>query len=245
MKEDTFGARVLDWYDQHGRKQLPWQIDRSPYRVWISEIMLQQTQVATVIPYFTRFMACFPNIATLAEAELDEVIAHEEEPGYSALPRNLHKAAITLLETFGGNFPETVESVQLLPGIGRSTAGAIVSLGMGRWAPILDGNVKRVLCRHAGIDGWPGEAAITRQLWQLSETLTPQHRPADYNQGMMDLGATLCTKHNPDCTHCPLKVDCVARREGKTDTIPAAKPYLRSASGVACAACRNSTLWTT
>lgn len=199
-------------------------MSRTPYRVWISEIMLQQTQVATVIPYFNRFMARFPDIATLAGAAPEDVMAHWAGLGYYARARNLHGTAIRILNEFGGHFPETIESLESLPGIGRSTAGAIASLGMGQWAPILDGNVKRVLCRHVGIEGWPGETTVTRRLWKLSESLTPQHRPADYNQAMMDLGATVCVKRQPECMRCPLQTDCIAHQMDKTAQIPAAKP---------------------
>lgn len=224
MNDGDFATRVLNWFDCHGRTQLPWQTDRTPYRVWISEIMLQQTQVATVIPYFTRFMARFPDIATLAGAEPEAVMAHWAGLGYYARARNLHDTAIRVMNEFGGHFPQSPDALASLPGIGRSTAGAIASLGMGLWAPILDGNVKRVLCRHAGIAGWPGEAAVSRHLWKLSEGLTPRHRPGDYNQGMMDLGATLCVKHHPECPRCPLQTDCIAYREGQTARIPGPKP---------------------
>ena len=224
MDADEFRKGVLDWFDRHGRKNLPWQIERNPYRVWISEIMLQQTQVATVIPYFLRFMDRFPDVAALAGAPLDEVIAHWAGLGYYARARNLHRAAVRLTQQFDGRFPEDVESIQTLPGIGRSTAGAIVSLGMNRRASILDGNVKRVLCRYAGIEGWPGELAITRQLWELGEALTPHARVADYNQAMMDLGAMVCAKRRPACMGCPLESACIARRLERIAAIPAAKP---------------------
>jgi A/G-specific adenine glycosylase len=224
MEIQQFRAEVLAWFDRYGRKTLPWQIARNPYRVWISEIMLQQTQVATVVPYFERFMARFPDVATLAAAPVDEVIALWAGLGYYARARNLHKAAKVLMERHGGKFPKDLEALQALPGIGRSTAGAILSLGLGLRAAILDGNVKRVLCRYAGLAGWPGETRIDRELWRLSETCTPAERVADYNQAMMDLGAMVCVKRAPACGTCPLASGCVARREGLTEAIPAPKP---------------------
>jgi A/G-specific adenine glycosylase len=224
MDTERFRASLLAWFDRHGRKTLPWQIARSPYRVWISEIMLQQTQVATVIPYFQRFVARFPDVAALAAAPLDEVIALWAGLGYYARARNLHKAAQAVMDLHSGEFPADIEALQNLPGIGRSTAGAILSLGMGRRAPILDGNVKRVLCRSAGLEGWPGETRVDRELWRLSEQYTPTERVADYNQAMMDLGAMVCLKRAPVCVACPLCAACVARRDGLTDAIPAPKP---------------------
>jgi A/G-specific adenine glycosylase len=224
MHIEAFQAAILAWFDRHGRKHLPWQVERTPYRVWVSEIMLQQTQVATVIPYFERFMARFPDAAALAEGSLDEVIALWAGLGYYARARNLHRAARCITERHGGDLPADTDTLQALPGIGRSTAGAILSLGFGRRAAILDGNVKRVLCRYAGLEGWPGETRIDRELWRLSETLTPETRVADYNQAMMDLGATVCVKRNPACGACPLHAACAARRLGLTDAIPAPKP---------------------
>ena len=194
MNQDEFQNRVLAWYDAHGRKDLPWQIGRDPYRVWVSEIMLQQTQVATVIPYFQRFITRFPSVAHLAAADLDEVIGLWAGLGYYARARNLHRAARIILERHEAAFPNTLAELEALPGIGRSTAGAILSLGLGQRAAILDGNVKRVLCRFAGVEGWPGEPAVNRRLWELSESLTPMERVADYNQAMMDLGAMVCTR---------------------------------------------------
>ncbi len=224
MQTHEFQARVLEWFDRHGRKSLPWQIDRNPYQVWVSEIMLQQTQVATVIPYYQKFVARFPDIDSLAHADLDEVIAHWAGLGYYARARNLHRAAIQLQHVHGGNFPDDIECLQALPGIGRSTAGAILSLGLNRRAAILDGNVRRVLCRYKGIEGWPGATAATRQLWALSDSLTPVARIADYNQAMMDLGSMVCTRSQPDCDSCPLASPCVARQTDRTQTIPAPRP---------------------
>lgn len=224
MQTHEFQARVLAWFDQHGRKNLPWQINRNPYRVWVSEIMLQQTQVATVIPYYLKFVARFPDVHSLAHAELDEVIAHWAGLGYYARARNLHRAAIQLRQVHGGDFPGSAERLQELPGIGRSTAGAILSLGLNQRAAILDGNVRRVLCRYAGIEGWSGATVTTRRLWALSDSLTPVERVADYNQAMMDLGAMVCTRHQPGCGGCPLASSCVARRTCRTQAIPAPRP---------------------
>jgi len=224
MQNENFSAAVLAWFDRYGRKQLPWQIDRTPYRVWISEIMLQQTQVVTVIPYFERFMAHFPNVLALAEAALDEVIALWAGLGYYARARNLHRAARIIVEQHEGHFPRTIEGLSALPGIGRSTAGAILSLGSGIRAPILDGNVKRVLCRYRGIEGWTGDTQTLAGLWRLSEELTPSTRVADYNQAMMDLGATVCTKRKPACSVCPISLTCMAFQSGRVDVIPAPKP---------------------
>jgi A/G-specific adenine glycosylase len=224
MQTEDFRTAILDWFDRHGRKTLPWQIDRNPYRVWISEIMLQQTRVVTVIPYFERFMARFPTVSALAEASVDEVIALWAGLGYYARARNLHRAARHVAERHGGEFPADLEALRALPGVGRSTAGAILSLGLRRRAPILDGNVKRVLCRYAGLTGWPGETRTERELWRLSEAYTPTERAADYNQAMMDLGATVCAKRAPVCGACPVRAGCAALRLGLTGAIPAPKP---------------------
>lgn len=224
MQPDNFRAAVLAWFDQHGRKHLPWQQGRDPYRVWVSEIMLQQTQVATVIPYFERFIARFPDIGALAAGTPDEVAALWAGLGYYARARNLHRAAQQLAEQHGGALPADLDAIAALPGIGRSTAGAILSLGFGLRAPILDGNVKRVLCRYAGLEGWPGAPDVQKELWQLSEALTPAARVADYNQAMMDLGATVCLQRAPACGACPLRDDCEARRQNLTAAIPAPRP---------------------
>jgi A/G-specific adenine glycosylase len=224
MQAYEFSHQVLEWFDHHGRKDLPWQVKRNPYRVWVSEIMLQQTQVTTVIPYFNRFMARFPDVSSLAGAELVDVTDHWAGLGYYARARHLHLAAKALNHQHAGEFPSSLDALQSLPGIGRSTAGAILSLGMNQRAAILDGNVKRVLCRFAGIEGWPGETGITRQLWELSENLTPILRVADYNQAMMDLGATVCTRNKPTCENCPLKADCEARATRRTHMIPTPRP---------------------
>ena len=224
MNAVQFRYKLLAWFDQHGRKNLPWQIGRDPYRVWVSEIMLQQTQVATVIPYFERFIARFPDIAALAAGSVDEVISLWAGLGYYARARNLHRAALDMAQRHGSRLPTELEALMALPGIGRSTAGAILSLGAGLWAPILDGNVKRVLCRYAGLEGWPGETEVERELWRLSAALTPESRAADHNQAMMDLGATLCARKKPRCGACPLNSGCVAHARGLTDVIPAPRP---------------------
>lgn len=224
MDTDDFSARMLAWFDLHGRKNLPWQTERNPYRVWVSEIMLQQTQVTTVIPYFIRFMTRFPDVSSLAAARLDDVTAHWAGLGYYARARHLLLTAITLETQHDGEFPANLDTIQKLPGIGRSTAGAILSLGMNHRAAILDGNVKRVLCRFAGIEGWSGQASIDRQLWTLSEQLTPTIRVGDYNQAMMDLGAMVCTRSKPTCASCPLMAGCEAQTTARTHVIPAPRP---------------------
>ncbi len=206
----NFAERVLVWYDQHGRKNLPWQQSVTPYRVWVSEIMLQQTQVATVIPYFQRFMARFPTLPDLASASLDDVLQFWTGLGYYARGRNLHKAARHCVDHHGGALPAHLDELVALPGIGRSTAGAILALGFGQRAVILDGNVKRVLGRHQAISGDPSQTAVGQQYWQLAELLTPDYRVANYTQAMMDLGATLCTRSKPSCLLCPLASDCKA-----------------------------------
>ncbi len=220
----SFSKKVLQWFDQHGRKNLPWQQDRSPYRVWISEIMLQQTQVTTAIPYFERFMTKLPRLESLACAELDEVLSLWAGLGYYARARNLHRAAQMIHNDFGGIFPQDFEQVLSLPGIGRSTAGAILSLSMGQHHPILDGNVKRVLARYFTVDGWPGKPSVTRTLWAHSEQLTPQKRVADFNQAMMDLGSGICTRSKPDCTQCPLVASCRAHANDTQSEYPGKKP---------------------
>jgi A/G-specific adenine glycosylase len=207
-----FAERVLDWFAESGRKDLPWQQVSSPYRVWISEIMLQQTQVVTVIPYFQRFVDRFPDVPILARASVDEVLQQWSGLGYYARARNLHRAAREIVAQHAGCFPEDIEKVQALPGIGRSTAGAILSLALGQCHPILDGNVKRVLARCFGIGGWPGAAAVAKRLWALAEECTPGTDTGPYNQAMMDLGATLCTRSSPRCSLCPLVPICHAHR---------------------------------
>lgn len=225
LKADPeFSRRLLAWHRHHGRKDLPWQQHKTPYRVWISEIMLQQTQVATVIPYYRRFMARFPDLADLAAAPIDEVLHHWSGLGYYARARNLHQAAQIVMRDHQGRFPDQLEQVMALPGIGRSTAGAILSLARGQYHPILDGNVKRVLARSFMVEGWPGRAAVEKKLWALAEALTPAERAADYNQAIMDLGATVCRRSQPDCDRCPLNAGCRAFGAGRVADFPARRP---------------------
>jgi A/G-specific adenine glycosylase len=219
-----FAPALLRWYDSDGRKDLPWQRDPTPYRVWISEIMLQQTQVGTVAGYFERFMARFPDVRSLASAKLDEVLHLWSGLGYYARARNLHRAAQTIVKQHAGEFPRTLAEVVALPGIGRSTAGAILALSRGERHAILDGNVKRVLARYFGVAGHAGAAAVEQQLWQLAEECTPQDRAAHYTQGIMDLGATVCTRSRPACLLCPVVADCVAREGNLQDQLPAPRP---------------------
>ncbi len=223
-EQRAFADAVLGWFDRHGRKDLPWQRPATPYRVWVSEIMLQQTQVGVVVPYFERFMARFPDIESLAGAETDAVLALWSGLGYYARARNLHRTACRIVAEHDGRFPNRLDAVQALPGIGRSTAGAILSLALGRREPILDGNVKRVLARVFVVDGWPGTSAVQAKLWQLAEQLTPATRVGDYNQAMMDLGATLCTRARPDCASCPLAARCRAKALGRPTAYPQPKP---------------------
>lgn len=223
-RPETFAPALLAWFERHGRHDLPWQQDRTPYRVWVSEIMLQQTQVATVIPYFARFMASFPDVRALADAPLDDVLHHWSGLGYYARARNLHRAAQRIRDEHGGEFPRTLDDVVALPGIGRSTAGAILAQARGERHAILDGNVKRVLARWFGIEGFPGEARVEAELWRRSESVTPADRAADYTQAIMDLGATLCTRTKPACALCPVMEDCVARRTGRQQLLPTPRP---------------------
>ena len=219
-----FSKKVLRWYDQHGRKDLPWQEAINPYRVWVSEIMLQQTQVKTVIPYFERFMETFPNVNTLAEAAEDEVLHLWTGLGYYARARNLHKAAKMVCADMKGKFPADIDALCLLPGVGRSTAGAIRSIAFGQRAAILDGNVKRVLARYRAVPGWPGQSIVLKQLWEIAEGFTPDKRVADYSQAIMDMGATLCTRSSPDCDRCPLLDNCEAFQHGEQLAYPGKKP---------------------
>ncbi len=220
----TFSQRLLRWFDRHGRHDLPWQQSQTPYRVWVSEIMLQQTQVTTVIPYFERFTRRFPEIIDLADAEQDEVLHLWTGLGYYARARNLHKAAQQIRDEHDGRFPETLEEVVTLPGIGRSTAGAILTLACQQRHPILDGNVKRVLCRYHAIEGWPGSTAVQKELWQLAQHHTPTSRNSDYTQAIMDLGATLCRRSRPACDLCPMQRDCQAYAQNRQGELPTPKP---------------------
>jgi A/G-specific adenine glycosylase len=224
MTQKAFSQRILDWFDAHGRKDLPWQRQPSPYRVWVSEIMLQQTRVGTVIPYFQRFTASFPDLLALADAPEDEVLHHWSGLGYYARARNLHRAAREVRDRYAGELPRDLEQLHTLPGIGRSTAGAILSLALGQRHPILDGNAKRVLARCHAVDGWPGQSAVLQRLWELAEIHTPDHRVAAYNQAMMDLGATLCTRGRPACDGCPVEPLCRARALGEQGRYPTPKP---------------------
>jgi len=222
MKPSVFQQKVLAWFDQYGRKDLPWQKDRTPYRVWLSETMLQQTQVATVIPYFNAFIEKFPNIESLANAPVDEVLHLWSGLGYYARARNLHKTAQLIAER--GSFPDILDELVELPGIGLSTAGAVLSIALNKSHPILDGNVKRVLTRFKAVSGWPGNSAVNKELWAISARLTPVDRAADYTQAMMDLGATVCTRSKPACERCPLNADCLARLADNIAAFPAPKP---------------------
>ena len=207
---DDFARRLLAWWDEHGRKDLPWQRNRTPYRVWVSEIMLQQTTVAAVVPYFERFIARFPDIETLAGADLDEVLHLWSGLGYYARARSLHRAASVVMADFGGRLPDSEQALVKLPGVGRSTAAAIAAQAFGRRAAILDGNVKRVLARVHRVAGPPSSAAMQRTLWDLAEAHTPETRVPDYTQAIMDLGATLCRRREPTCADCPVQDMCGA-----------------------------------
>ncbi|NVK54244.1 MAG: A/G-specific adenine glycosylase [Alteromonadaceae bacterium] len=220
----SFSDRVLKWFDTNGRKHLPWQQQISAYRVWVSEIMLQQTQVTTVIGYFERFMQRFPDVVTLANAPQDDVLHLWTGLGYYARARNLHKAAQHIATEYNGEFPQTLEQVMALPGIGRSTAGAILSIACGQSHPILDGNVKRVLARYYAVAGWPGKRAVEDTLWQHATANTPATRTNHYTQAMMDLGAMICTRSKPACDQCPLQNDCIAYAQGKQSEYPGKKP---------------------
>lgn len=220
MIPDKFQSQLLAWFDQFGRKDLPWQHPISPYRVWLSEVMLQQTQVVTVIPYFNKFIEQYPTVKELANAPLDDVLSLWAGLGYYARARNLHKAAKLIAEV---GFPETLEGLIDLPGVGRSTAGAILSIAFNRSHAILDGNVRRVLARFKAIEGWTGASAVNKQLWGISEDYTPINRGADYTQAIMDLGATVCTRSKTLCTECPLKSACQALAQDKVHLLPTPK----------------------
>jgi len=222
--QHSFSTHLIAWQKAAGRHDLPWQNTRDPYRVWLSEIMLQQTQVASVIPYYQRFLGTFPDVATLAATPIESVIEHWAGLGYYARARNLHRCAQKIVAEHAGRFPESPEQLVELPGIGRSTAAAIAAFAFGRRAAILDGNVKRVLCRHFGIEGFPGTSAIERELWALAENLLPETGIEAYTQGLMDLGATLCTRGQPRCGYCPLAASCIACRDGRQAELPQARP---------------------
>ncbi len=218
--EKGFACRLLDWYETSGRKSLPWQIDRDPYRIWVAEIMLQQTRVDTVIPYYEKFMARFATIRSLADATQEEVMTCWAGLGYYARARNLHRTARIIRDEHGHVFPDQFEEVLALPGIGRSTAGAILAFSGNQRHPILDGNVKRVLTRCFAIPGYPGDRAVEKRLWEKAERLTPRAQVAAYTQAIMDLGATLCTRHRPGCAACPLKPSCIAFAQGNPEAYP-------------------------
>ena len=219
-----FAPALIAWQKRHGRHDLPWQGCGDPYAVWLSEIMLQQTQVAAVIPYYRRFLERFPTVAALAAAAEDDVLALWSGLGYYSRARNLHRAARCVVDEHRGSFPATLEALMALPGVGRSTAAAIFVFAFGGRAAILDGNVKRVLARLRGVDGYPGETAVAARLWQEAEALLPETGLVEYTQGLMDLGATLCTRRNPRCEACPAQDLCLARRSGRTAALPAPRP---------------------
>lgn len=221
---DTFARAVLEWFDEHGRKHLPWQQNITPYRVWLSEIMLQQTQVTTVIPYFEAFTQRFPRVEDLAAAPVDDVLHLWTGLGYYARARNLHKCAQQVVTEHKGQFPDTVEALAALPGIGESTAGAIVSIAFKKHAAILDGNVKRVLARYHAIEGWPGQSGPLKTLWEKARLHTPAKRCNHYTQAMMDLGSMLCTRTKPACELCPVGDGCIARATGRQLDYPGKKP---------------------
>ncbi len=254
----TLAGRLVRWQARHGRRDLPWQRTRDPYRIWLSEVMLQQTQVATVIPYYERFLARFPDVESLAGAELDDVLALWSGLGYYSRARNLHAAAQVLVESRRGRFPRTREGLALLPGLGRSTAAAIAVFAFGEREAILDGNVKRVLARHFAVRGYPGEKRIEDRLWKLAESQLPRKNIERYTQALMDLGSGLCTRTQPACASCPLKATCKARARGKVKAYPQPRPRRtlperktsmlllrfwksarRWAFGEACGACRR------
>ena len=220
----SFAQRLIAWQRTHGRHDLPWQNTRDPYRVWLAEIMLQQTQVATVIPYYGRFLARFPTLESLAAAPVEQAMSLWSGLGYYARARNLHRCAASIVAEHGGNFPSTPESIAALPGIGRSTANSIAAVCFGARAPILDGNVKRLLCRFLGIEGFPGTAAVESRLWLAAEALLPDDEVPRYLQAQMDMGATVCTRTRPRCGECPVAADCVAHCDGRVTDLPAPRP---------------------
>jgi A/G-specific adenine glycosylase len=220
----SFASRIIRWQQSHGRHTLPWQACRAPYRIWLSEIMLQQTQVATVIPYFERFVARFPDLPALAAAGEDEVLALWSGLGYYSRARNLHAAAQVIARLHEGKFPDHPDVIERLPGVGRSTAAAVAALAFGQRCAILDGNVKRVLARHGGVTGWTGDRKVEAELWQRAESLLPLRDIEAYTQGMMDLGALVCTRSRPACIDCPVKADCIARIQDRTAELPVPRP---------------------
>jgi A/G-specific adenine glycosylase len=220
----SFATRIIQWQHSYGRHELPWQNTRDPYRIWASEIMLQQTQVSAVIPYYQRFIARFPDVQTLAAADEEDVLTYWSGLGYYARGRNLHQAGRLIVERHAGVFPREFEAVLALPGVGRSTAAAICVFAFGQRRAILDGNVRRVLARHAGIGGYPGDKRVQDQLWQHAESVLPDSGVEAYTQGLMDLGAGPCSRINPDCAACPVDESCIARRDGLTAQLPGPRP---------------------
>ncbi len=220
----TFSDNIIQWYQREGRKNLPWQTNKTPYRVWVSEIMLQQTQVATVLGYYQKFMARFPTIKALAQATDDDVLHYWTGLGYYARARNLHQAAKIIMAEYQGEFPQTLAQVMALPGIGRSTAGAILTFACGQAWPILDGNVKRVLARQYCVPGHNGQAAFNNTLWHITSALTPKVATDSYNQAMMDIGATICTRSKPQCHQCPVASSCLAYHRDEQAVYPQKKP---------------------
>ena len=221
---ELFSDQVLTWFDQHGRQNLPWQKNKDPYCIWVSEIMLQQTRVETVIPFYKKFMRRFPTVKILATAPIDEVLHHWTGLGYYARARNLHRAAQRLCEKHQGKFPTNFDEVMALPGIGRSTAAAVLSLSFNQPHAILDGNVKRVLARYFAIEGWPSERKVEIKLWKHAESLLPEKNISNYTQAMMDIGATLCTRSNPSCLLCPVQKKCAAFTQQRQHELPSPKP---------------------
>jgi len=223
----SFSGRLVAWQRRHGRHDLPWQNTRDAYRVWLAEIMLQQTQVVTVVPYYRRFLAAFPDVRSLAGAQLDRVLEQWSGLGYYRRAHHLHEAAKAIVERHGGAFPRETQAIATLPGVGRSTAAAIAVFAFGARAAILDGNVRRVIARHRGVEGFPGAAKVEAELWALVESLLPDTDIEIYTQALMDLGATVCTRASPCCGECPLAGDCVALRDGRTATLPSPRPTKR------------------
>lgn len=228
MRRTAFTRRLLAWYETHGRKGLPWKRARDPYHIWVSEIMLQQTQVSTVIPYFERFVQRFPDVSSLADAALDEVLHHWTGLGYYARARNLHRTAKLMMESHDGKFPDDFGVACALPGIGPSTAGAILAFAYGVRHVVLDGNVKRVLSRYHAIAGWPGQREIEKQLWTFADRHTSSERVDDYAQAIMDLGAIVCRRANPDCGRCPVRASCAALKNGNPSAYPTSAPRRQS-----------------
>ncbi|MEK9815623.1 MAG: A/G-specific adenine glycosylase [Limnobacter sp.] len=224
MKGKPFGEVLVRWQKQHGRQTLPWQHTGDAYKVWLSEVMLQQTQVTTVLGYYSRFLQAYPTVSDLAAAPEQDVMQLWAGLGYYTRARNLHACAKQVVTRFGGQFPRTVSELESLPGIGQSTAGAIASLAYGVQAPILDGNVKRVFCRYYGIEGYPEQTTIKKTLWGIADANVPAQQPGVYNQALMDLGATCCVPRNPACSACPLMESCVALRKGMVNLLPTPKP---------------------